>query len=106
MGQVIGVAGDDGGLVLHGRGDDDRIHYVGGSRGPAGHPGSAGVRWSSGMMSQPSRTREIGCWGQPRQAWARTTTGTIGRMRARVSSSCRARKSGLRHSEARSAPVS
>src|ERR1035437_1017760 len=31
---------------------------------------------SSGMMSQPLSTREIWCWGPPRQAWARTTTGT------------------------------
>ena len=51
-------------------------------------------------MSKAARTREIWSWGPPRQAWARTTTGTSGRMRALVSSSCRARKSGLRRSTA------
>src|SRR5271165_699421 len=58
-------------------------------------PAARPVRWSSGRMSQALRTREIWCWGPPRQAWARTTTGTSGRIRALVTSSCRARKSGL-----------
>src|SRR5229473_3280364 len=45
-------------------------------------PAARPVAWSSGRMSQPLSTREIWCWGPPRQAWASTTTGTIGRMRA------------------------
>ena len=69
-------------------------------------PAARPVRWSSGRMSQALSTREIWCWGPPRQAWARTTTGTSGRIRALVSSSCRARKSGLCRSAASSAPVS
>jgi hypothetical protein len=69
-------------------------------------PAARPVAWSSGRMSQAVSTREIWCWGPSRQAWARTTTGTSGRMRALVNSSCRARKSGLCRSAARSAPVS
>ena len=106
-GQVAGVAGDDGGLVADGGGDDDGVHDVGGGRRRRTRRRRRGRwRWSSGTMSQPLSTREIWCWGPPRQAWASTTTGTIGRMRAAVSSSCRARKSGLRRSAASSAPVS
>src|ERR1039457_912050 len=59
-------------------------------------PAAQSVAWFPGRMSQPLSTREIWCLGLPRQAWASTTTGTIGRMRARVSSSCRARNTGLR----------
>src|SRR6266568_2136843 len=39
-------------------------------------PAARPVRSSSGMMSQPLSTREIWCWGPPRQAWARTTAGS------------------------------
>ena len=67
----------------------------------AGDAAARPVAWSSGRMSQALSTREIWCWGPPRQAWARTTTtGTSGRMRALVNSSCRARKSGLCRSAA------
>jgi hypothetical protein len=43
--------------------------------------GARPVAASSGRMSQPFRTREIWCWGPPRQAWASTT---IERIRAAV----------------------
>ncbi|SIS19422.1 hypothetical protein SAMN05421833_13645 [Microbispora rosea] len=49
---------------------------------------------SSGRMSQPFSTRKIWCWGPPRHAWASATVGTSGRIRAAVSSSCRAKRSG------------
>src|SRR5450755_1509417 len=41
VGQVAGVAGDDGGLVADGGGDDDGVHDVGGAGGRAGDTGGA-----------------------------------------------------------------
>src|SRR5262245_52603653 len=39
VGEVAGVAGDDGGLVTDRGGDHDRVGDIGGARGGAGYPG-------------------------------------------------------------------
>src|ERR1039457_5199081 len=44
VGEVAGVAGDDGGLVADGGGDDDGIHDVSGAGGRAGDAGGAAGR--------------------------------------------------------------
>ena len=86
--------------------DDDRVHDVGSPGGGAGDASGTAGGLVFGKDVAGLEDREIWCWGPPRQAWARTTTGTSGRMRALVSSSCRARKSESCRSAARSAPVS
>jgi len=105
-GQVAGAAGDDGGLVADGGHDDDRVDNIEGPGDGAGHaPGAAGALVAGEDVAGFEYPGDL-VLGPPRQAWARDATGTSGRIRARVSSSCRARKSGLRRSAASSAPVS
>jgi hypothetical protein len=48
VGQVAGVAGDDGGLVADGGHDDDRVDDVGGPGGGAGQAGGAAGALVSG----------------------------------------------------------
>ena len=107
VGQVAGVAGDDGGLVADGGGVDDGVDDVGGAGGGAGESGGAA---DAGVVGEDVAAFEdagdLVLRAAAAQAWAKTTTGTMGRMRAAVSSSCRARKSGLRRSAASRAPVS
>jgi hypothetical protein len=75
-GAPLGLVGA-GRLVADGGHDDDRVGDIGGPEGGVG--GTAGALV---VGEDVAGLEGIWCWGPPRQAWARTTTGTSGRMRA------------------------
>jgi hypothetical protein len=93
-------------LVADGGGDDDRVDDVGGPGGGAGKAGGAAGALVVGNNVAAFEYAGDLVLGSAAPGLGQDDDGTRGRMRAAVTSSCRARKSGLRRSAASRAPAS